>query len=137
MADVIYVGLFLDGANQGLLFKKFAPIHEKVFGDHVTLAFRPTKEQVEELTPKLGQRFPLEVIVELGDSRCQAVLVRNNGFPVCQNENPHITISCAPGTKPYYSNTMLSMLQDPKFPEARSAIITLEAVLDFFPRINK
>jgi len=62
----------------------------------------------EEWEPQLGQTVTLRVIGMAQDERCQAVKVEIPDGLLCLNDNPHITVSCADGTAPKYSNELLA-----------------------------
>lgn len=106
MSKVIYWAAFLTNKSSNVLKSIFKPEHPKVFAEHVTLAFAPTEEQNKQWEKRLGETVELKVVYEAKDKRGHAVIVEG-----VQREDggiPHITISCAKGTKPFYSNYLLS-----------------------------
>ena len=106
MAKAIYWAALLTNKSSNLLKSSFKPEHPKVFAEHVTLAFAPTEEQNEQWEKRLGETIELKVIAEGKDKRGHAVIVE--GIQREDGGIPHITISCAKGTKPFYSNYLLS-----------------------------
>jgi len=82
------------------LLKQFVPKHEKVFGHHSTIAFKPDNlDQIE-----IGKEYKLKVIGRVFDDKGDALLVDNNKS---NNKYPHITLSCAAGVSPVYSNELI------------------------------
>jgi hypothetical protein len=102
--NVIYWAVKLDDASKGKLLSAFPPKHAKVYAEHMTIAFGPTKEINEELEPMLGKPVNLLVLAHYSDDKGQAVVV--SGFDRYDSEMPHVTISTAPDTKPVYSNQL-------------------------------
>lgn len=130
MSKVIYVGAFLDVDSIWRLLAWFPPHHSNVFAEHVTLCFKPTRDELDWWAMFLGDEVDVVVQDELSDDRGQAVLVKNMKS---KNKDPHVTISCAPGTKPVYSNELIAKGRDEKefWPTAE---LKLRAVIDTFPR---
>lgn len=122
---MVYVAVFLDRESREKLLKLVDPRHPNVFAHHVTVCFKPSQEQLKSF--KLPERVEFEAISIVHDEKGQAVRVR--GVP-SQNEHPHITISCADGVKPVYSNELLKGGKVEEFDEP----IGLVGVLDTFPR---
>lgn len=122
--DVVYVGVFLSTDSREKLLYLVAPAHEAVFAHHVTVQFKPTAEQLAQY--KVPERVEFQAIGMVADERGQAVLVRGVSSA---NENPHITISCAKGTKPAYSNELFKKAEITLFAKP----INLVGTLDTFP----
>ena len=82
-------------------------VHENVYCHHMTVFFRPARADYEEtFGPHLGQKVALKVVGIAADEKGQAVVVEPlEGIP--SNRTAHITVSCAEGTKPFYSNSLL------------------------------
>jgi 2'-5' RNA ligase len=142
MGQVVYIGVFLDEKSRTELLRLVMPRHANVFAEHVTVCFKPTEERLEQYRQgvawanfasdawpiiKFGDRVAFKAIGIAHDEKGQAVRVR--GVP-SSNENPHITISCAEGTKPMYSNQLLKEGMIEIFDEP----IELVGILDTFPR---
>ena len=83
------------------------PIHENVYFHHCTVAYKPSAEKIEEYKPKLGKVFQLNVNGFVLTNEIAVLTIDNvKGLPI-ENCHPHITVSCAEGTKPFYSNKVL------------------------------
>lgn len=82
------------------MIAQFPPKHGKVFAHHSTIAFKPpTLDGVE-----VGKETPLNIIGRVSDEKGDALLVENLKS---NNGHPHITLSCAEGVSPVYSNEMI------------------------------
>lgn len=101
-AKIIYVGAFLDDSEKAKLLARFAPVHPRVFAHHMTMVFKPAPDH--PVFARLGEWVDVEVFATAEDAKGQAVCVRG---VESDNPNPHITISCAEGTAPVYSNDLL------------------------------
>jgi hypothetical protein len=103
----VYTAIFLDEPSKDALLKAFPPIHPKVFGHHVTLAFKPGPELIKAFEPLLEKVVEFEVVGEASDDKGQAVKVT---LPEPYNapslgQLHHVTISCV--SSPVYSNELL------------------------------
>lgn len=125
---VVYVGVFLTKASRDELLRLVPPRHHRVFAEHVTVLFKPTLQQLSRFS--FGERVEFQAMGVVHDARGQAVRVR--GVP-SDNEHPHITISCAPDTKPVYSNQLLKTGRVEFFDEP----IELVGIMDSFPRTTE
>ena len=103
---VIYIGAFLDEESKARLLAAVPAQHPNVFAEHITLAFKPGLDS--PLFLKLGETVEYGVLGYAQDARGQAVVISGPAGMLGQNEFPPITISCADGTKPFYSNELLS-----------------------------
>lgn len=133
----VYVGIFFNEENHKRLLEKFPAIHKTVFGHHLTLGYG---RHMDELYP-LGREITVEVTQELEDDRGQCVIVRPDFIKkwLAKNQDPHITISCADGVKPAYSNDMVAQFRktfptDP-VPGVEPLSFKITGTLDYFPRI--
>lgn len=99
---VIYSAAFLDYDSHKELLRRYPPVHGRVFGHHMTLAFRPSEEELAR-TP-VGEPVTLLVVGYAVDDVGQAVVVQSS--LQSRNSIPHITISCA--STPVYSNKLLA-----------------------------
>ena len=106
MSNTIYWAALLDHENSNLLIKEFKPKHKKVFGEHVTLSFNPNEEQDAKWQSRIGDIIDITVIREAADAKGHAVMV--SGIERDCGGISHITISCASGVRPYYSNSLLA-----------------------------
>jgi len=98
MKQIMYTAEFVK--NPGELLKRFPPKHKKVFGHHSTIAFKPANLNGIEM----GKNFSIKIIARAYDEKGDAILVEN---PKSNNKYPHITLSCAEGVSPVYSNELL------------------------------
>lgn len=131
----LYVAIFLDEESKAALLKAFPPKHVNVYGEHMTLAFG---RHMEPPYP-VGEKYSLEVIAAYEDDRGQAVTVKEvfGNVKVWAEQTPHITISCAIGIKPVYSNEVIKM-PNPKFVYGLIGDgLKLTGSLDYFPRTPK
>ena len=104
-----YTAIFLDeGSKRRLLMwwrtSVRLPLLPTLYGDHVTLRYKPAKSDLER-TP-LGEHALVQVIGWASDEKGQAVLVRPS--VTSANRYPHVTVACAKGIEPVYSNRLLA-----------------------------
>lgn len=95
---VVYTALFVD--NIPNLLSKFPPKHTKTFGHHSTIAFKP--ENIDGIV--LGKKLTVKIIGRASDEKGDVLLIEN---PKSTNKHPHITVSCAEGVSPVYSNELI------------------------------
>lgn len=128
MRRPVYIGIFLTPQSKSKLLKAFPPAHKDLHGDHVTLIFKPSEEELEKF--EIGKTVRFQVSGYAVDEKGQAVAVNlpSDLRSLSKNKIPHVTISVAPGTKPVYSNELLER-ETQKTPS-----ITLEGIVDTFPR---
>lgn len=127
-----YYGIFLSPESHEELLNWWnntvrKPLLMKPFAHHMTIKFKPSDEDVANYSSMIGQNFELKVVGYAEDEKGQAVLVEPQGIS-STNSNPHITISCADGVTPVYSNELLSLGSQP----VDGPIIT--GIFDSFPR---
>jgi len=101
----IYWAVHLWDESKERLLKKYKPYHPNVYAEHMTIVFNPTPEQDEILMKQIGNSCTLMVTGFGLDDKGDAVVV--TGQRRLDGGIPHITISCADGTKPVYSNKLL------------------------------
>jgi len=108
-------------------------IHPHLHCHHLTLAYRPDEVAWHRFGSLVGTRVRLRAIAHAWDLRGQAVVV--SGIESC-NAVPHITVSCAAGTKPVYSNELLARVcvRD-QYEGAECIDLELEAYVEFVPFI--
>jgi len=82
------------------------PILEKRYFHHLTVAYRPSDDLVQDFAPKLGIEFDLTVIGYYSEHDINGLVISPTELPI-QNKHPHITVSCAKGVWPAHSNTVL------------------------------
>ena len=96
--QIVYTAEFVIDIKN--LLEKFTAKHARVLAHHSTIAFRPANLDGIEIGKKSVMKITARVFDEKGD----ALLVEN---PKSNNENPHITLSCAEGISPVYSNELI------------------------------
>lgn len=101
---VVYAGAFLPEESRATLLSAFPALHPKVLAHHMTIAFKPSEEEISGLP--LGQLIKLRVIGHAKDEYGQAVAVEPMGV-ISKNAIPHITIS-VDKKSPVYSNELLA-----------------------------
>lgn len=119
----VYTGVFLLEHERARFLVAFPPKHANVYADHATLCFKPSVDQAQvvlkraELYATRAQHVVLQVQSYAEDDKGQAVEV---SFPLdlltgLEVKNPimHVTISCAVGTSPVYSNELLQKGSSP------------------------
>ncbi len=100
----MYIAANLTPESVELLKKKIPPMYEKVFYHHMTIAFNPSREAFDRYGDLMGKEIELFVMAVCNDSKAQAVLVDSD---LVEEGFPHITLSCAEGVKPFYSQTLI------------------------------
>jgi hypothetical protein len=105
---LLYNAIILTEESKTLISEMFeGGQHGKWFGHHVTLEFG-----IKEPHEMDGQTVSMEVSGYATDEKGEAITVNLNGIE-STNAIPHITLSCADGVKPFYSNELLkSDVQD-------------------------
>lgn len=102
-----YVAILLSKQSAAVL--QGLAVHARVYSHHLTLAFKPSEELWRaHYRDLIGQPIELPVIGIASDEKGQAALVQLPEGVHCTNEHPHVTVSCAEGTKPFYSNKLLN-----------------------------
>lgn len=99
--EVVYTAEFVENVDD--LLKQFPPKHKNVFATHSTISFRP-ETGLRDID--VGKRSKMKVIGRVFDLKGDALLVEN---PKSNKEHPHITVSCADGVEPKYSDTMINL----------------------------
>jgi len=92
----------------------------------MTIAFMPTSTMLSSLKSSIGLTYLLKVVAYGQDDKGQAVVVQSNIINEGQDIT-HVTVSCANGTSPVYSNDMLKTHQTPVVNG-----ITLQATVGLF-----
>ena len=105
MSNAIYWAVKLDDESKVKLLDKVKPIHDKVFGEHMTIVFGPNDEQEASLSNIIGEKVIMSAFGVVSDDKGQAVFT--TGFDRFDGGVSHITISCANGIKPNYSNELI------------------------------
>lgn len=82
------------------LTSRFQPKHTRTFAHHATIAFKP--QNISGIT--VGKQVTLRVIGRVFDEKGDALLLEGGQT---QQKNLHITLSCAEGVSPIYSNELI------------------------------
>ena len=97
--QIHYTAYFVNNPEKLLLL--FPTKHKNTYAHHSTNAYQPTSiEHVE-----VGKNARLKIIGRVFDDKGDALLVENSKSA---NEFSHITISCADGVAPKYSNELIA-----------------------------
>ncbi|MES2224405.1 MAG: hypothetical protein V4478_00285 [Patescibacteria group bacterium] len=95
---ILYTALFVD--DPAALLAQFPPRHAHTFAHHSTNEFKP-----KDLSNcDIGRKDVLKIIGRVSDEKGDALLVENTKTA---KKHPHITLSCAEGTRPAYSDEMM------------------------------
>jgi hypothetical protein len=89
--------------------------HSTVHCSHITLAYKPSDETFAKYQHLIGKRVNVLIRDIYCDDHGQAAVVE--GVP-SENKVPHITISCAEGVPPGYSNRLLQQINCERKPFA-------------------
>jgi len=132
MSLPVYIGIFLTSSSRAQLLRDFPPVYENVFGEHVTLIFKPKEDDLRDYA--LGSIVRLKVVGYAQDQNGSAVLVDlPSEIKTSPGQRPHITISTGPGIKPFYSNKLIANSSNIE----RVSPKTYQGIMDEFPRKRK
>jgi hypothetical protein len=113
VSEAVYLGVFLEPKSSDDLAEWFAravmPLHETVYCHHMTVMFKPTPTMVGVFPLRVN--CALRVVGWAADSMGQAVVVKPTcalDFATSDMKTPHVTVACAAGVKPFYSNQLLT-----------------------------
>lgn len=126
----VYAAVFLTEDSKRRLLEKVPPKHPNVYAEHMTLGFGR----------HLKEKYPLGEVIEIlattihEDERGQCVGVwPGDAAPLFwESQQPHITVSCAEGVKPFYSNELIANYKPNE--TSRLTNIILHGVVDYHPR---
>ena len=93
-----YTALFVK--DMATLLKRYSPKHAKIYGHHSTIAFEPPS--LDGIN--VGAETKLRIVGRAYDEKGDVLLVENDKS---NNTHPHITLSCAEGVSPAYSNQLI------------------------------
>lgn len=103
---IVYIGVFLD-TDSRMIISQMTQKTVRVFGDHCTLAFRPTPHVFRQVADgwlgKIVTLTDLYLFEEGGNAALSCSLP--DGLP-CLNAHPHVTLS-TDGRPPRYSNELI------------------------------
>jgi hypothetical protein len=97
--EIIYTAFFVD--DPAKLLSMFPPKHAHIFAHHSTNIFKPKSGD----RIAVGNKVPLKILGRAHDKKGDALLIENT---FSQNKFPHITLSCADGVPPRYSDELLA-----------------------------
>ncbi len=118
----IVTAIYVDSAE---VFQKFIPKHSELFGHHSSIAYDP--ENLNDI--EVGKPYTLSIIGRAYDEKGDALLVENKKSTL---RYPHITLSCAPGIGPIYSNELLEQAMKEKTVEYFVEPISIEGVEGYY-----
>uniref|UniRef100_K3WWE0 tRNA ligase phosphodiesterase domain-containing protein n=1 Tax=Globisporangium ultimum (strain ATCC 200006 / CBS 805.95 / DAOM BR144) TaxID=431595 RepID=K3WWE0_GLOUD len=106
-SSLVYVGLFLAADERAKLLELCRPKHANVFGEHVTLFYKPTKAYARHVA--IGEDVAVRTMELVQDGQGQTIRVEfASQMPLkMRNKIPHITISTGNNVSAYYSNELL------------------------------
>ncbi len=108
MRRVIYSAILIDEADRKRILKD--AVHPNLYGDHVTLYFYGNDGPVD--TPYAGERVDVRLTNHYSDELGDAwdVECKNSHVEEIKESDQylHVTVSCAYGTKPVYSNELIA-----------------------------
>lgn len=118
----------MKGILQITISMNIPPIHENVFNKHITVCFGADQDKTKHL---IGQRVTIELLSHYSDEKGQCVSVNytHPELSALKNRLPHITISCAPGVKPMYSNELIQKGTN----KEGCATTSLDGIVEFKP----
>ena len=98
----LYNAVMLTAQSRQKLIETFGDgVHERFYGCHITTEFKPDSRPLDE-----GKDIIIHVIGYAKDNNGEALVAYPEGV-TCTNAIPHITLSCAKGVSPVYSNDLL------------------------------
>lgn len=106
---IVYAGLFLDDTTKAQLERWWGqqegtePLFDKKLIHHLTLAFKPTQEDVESLP--LGKSIKMRIVGYGQDDKAQAIFVEIDGLR-SNNAKPHVTMAISPSGAAKNSNDL-------------------------------
>lgn len=129
MKDVLYTALFIENPRSLLL--NFEPKHPHVFAHHITLFFKPSHVDMK----KIGTKMNIKIIGRVFDEKGDALLIETN--EETQNKYPHLTLSCAEGVAPVYSNELIEKAFTENNVEYFDKKLEIETVYGYENRDNR
>jgi len=106
-----YVGVTLSPGSQKALLRHFPSAHETRHGEHVTLNYTPSQEEVDRIQnmPEHERQVNFHATHHAHEPTMGVHAVRVAGLEhLTQKEHPHITISTAKNVQPVKSNDLLA-----------------------------
>lgn len=104
---VVYSAILIDEADRRRIVAD--AVHPNLYGDHVTLWYYGNAGETD--TPYAGEKVELRLTGHFSDERGEAWTVECGNSHAHEIMEPsqvmHVTVSCANGTKPVYSNELV------------------------------
>lgn len=101
----VYTAVFLTPKSQWKLLSAVPPTHPRIHGDHVTLHFEPSLEQVR--SAEIGKKVSVSVRALCDTGGLQAVAVILPSGLTSDNKCPHVTLSTDEASAPKLVNDLL------------------------------
>ena len=104
---VVYSAILIDASDRKRITEN--AVHPNLYGEHVTLWYHGSDGGTA--TPYAGERVELHLTSHFSDDKGEAWLVECGNVHVREIKEPsqvmHVTVSCADGIKPVYSNELV------------------------------
>lgn len=104
---VVYSAILVDESDKNKIVEN--AVHDRLYGDHVTLWYYGNNGGIE--TPYAGESVEVTLTKHFADDRGEAWMVVCGNSHVKEIKEPsqtlHVTVSCAEGTSPVYSNDLI------------------------------
>ncbi len=112
---ILYSALYLDDISRVKLLEMFQAAHAKITASHMTLTYKPMREQIPHIP--VGKKRSLAVVGYVCTDVLQAVAVSELEEPLCGAEIPHVTISHSKKAAPKHAKSALENIKSWKKPE--------------------
>ena len=122
-----YLGVFLTKQSEAKLKKAIPPAFNNKSGNHLTIQFVPSEEQLARFQKKIGKKVTLSATHLIQTDSYQAIRV--NGIKTALG-HPHITISWKEGSNPAKGNRAMKENKG----QAIQPWLKLQGVYDTWPR---
>ncbi len=125
---IIYTAFFVK--NREDLLSKFIPKHKNIFAHHATIEWKPqTLNGIE-----VGREIRLKVLGKVTDDKGDALIVERDKI---KKPYPHITISCAEGVAPGYSEEMIEKAITNNTMETFDQPVEISVIEGYFDGIDR
>lgn len=108
---VVYSAIIIDVSDRKRITEN--AVHPNLYGEHATLHYFGSDGGTE--TPYAGERVTLRLMSHFSDDRGEAWLAECGNRHVLEIKEPsqvmHVTVSCADGTRPVYSNELFGKVK--------------------------
>jgi hypothetical protein len=117
-----YIAAVLTENSSNVLKTRIPPIHSDSYYHHMTMCFKPDEKVYQKYADLVHKSIELKAEAVFYDKKGQALFLDTK---FSENSYPHITLSCADGVKPFYSNTIFENPKQYKLVDN----LTLDAVV--------